>query len=390
MNELPNPPARRRSPSFVFVGLVVVCLAVGLGVVGTLKRLHAHEALAAHTAAKVGLTVAAHTVQATSVGEEVLLPATARAYTDSPVYARTSGYLKRWLVDLGAEVKADELLAEIDTPEVDQQLRQAEADAATAVANEKLAETTATRYRTLLASHVVPKQDADEKFADAEAKHAALEAARANVQRLQELERFKHIRAPFAGVITVRKVDVGDLVNAGGSATQLFQLAALDRLRVYVQVPQTWAQAMQPGLEASVGFADRPGFSVASRLVRSANAIDPSTRTLLCEFEVDNAGRKLLPGAYVEVRIRLPAAGATLRLPAAALMFRSSGPSVARLEDGDVVKIAPVALGRDFGTEVEVREGLAAGERVVMNPPDYLDDGMHVNVQASAATPAPK
>lgn len=382
--------AGRPSRRFVLGGVVIVCVAIGLGVAGTMKRLQAHAALADHTEAKIGLTVATHTVKASAKGDDVVLPGTAKAYTDSPVYARTSGYLKRWLFDIGAEVKADDLLAEIDTPEIDQQLRQAEADAATAAANEKLAQITAARYRTLLASHVVPKQDADEKFADADAKRAALEAAHANVQRLQELERFKFIRAPFAGIITARKVDIGDLINAGGAATQLFQLAALDKLRVYVQVPQTYAQLMQLGLEAAVGFADRPGSRVQSKLVRSASAIDPTARTLLCEFEVDNRERKLLPGAYVEVHIKMPVDEGTVKLPAAAIMFRTSGPNVARLEEGGTVKIVPVALGRDFGTEIEVRSGVAAGQRVVMNPPDFLDDGMRVNVQAAAAEPAAK
>ena len=309
------------------------------------------------------------------------LPGTAKPYTDAPIYARTSGYVKRWLVDIGTPVKRSELLAEIETPEVDQQLRQARADEATAAANEALAQHTATRYQDLLIARVVSKQTTEEKVADALSKHAALESARANVQRLVELESFKFIHAPFDGVVTARKIDVGDLINASGtSATQLFQLAMLDKLRIFVQVPQTYAALMKPGVMASVFFVTHKNIGVAGRVVRTSHLVDSASRTLLCELELENPRHEYLAGSYLEVQFDVPAPERSVRVPAAALMFRPDGVRVAQVDAHGAVKLLKIEIGRDFGNEVEVISGVAAGQEVVFNPPDMLTDGQLVEV----------
>lgn len=374
-------PAPRRSWRFTLGTLLVLVLGVGLGVRGTRERLDARAELAQENAADTRLTVAAITVTQNSAPEELRLPASAEPWTDAPIYARTSGYVKRWLADLGTVVKRDQLLAELDTPEVDQQLRQAQANETTAAADAALAQRTAARYRELLATHFVSKQVADEKIAEAESRNAVLEAARANVRRLQELAGFKLIRAPFDGVVAERKVDIGDLVNASGSsATQLFRLTDVDRLRVFVRVPQVYAGLTTQGVEAHVHFANGAAEGVASRVVRTANVIDPVSRTRLCELELDNHAHALLAGAYVEVLFKLASPPATVKLPAAALMFRPEGVRVATVDDQGIVRLRPIAIGRDYGAEVEVLSGLDTGARVVVNPPDALADGQAVVV----------
>jgi RND family efflux transporter MFP subunit len=371
---------------FALAGTLLLVVMIGVAVEGVYARLDAHAELAEHIADKAGLTVSTIEVKRSATPETMTLPGSAKPYSDAPIYARTSGYVKRWLTDIGATVERNQLLAELDTPENDQALRQAEADEAVARADEALAQRTATRYRELIARHVVPQQNADEKFAEAEAARAALEARRANTRRLRELEDFRYIRAPFAGVITARKIDVGTLVNASGSsATQLFQLAAVERIRVFVPVPQAYAAAAAPGTEATVKFATHAGGGIASHVVRSATVIDPASRTLLVELEVDNPGREALAGAYADVEFKLAAAPDALRLPAATLMFRPNGMQVASVDAQGVVHLLPVTLGRDFGAEVEVVAGLVGGERVVMNPPDAIAEGQHVEVMAAAA-----
>ena len=385
MNEdLPNPPPRR-ALRFALAGTALLVVMLGVAVEGVFARLDAHAQLARRADEQTGLTVSVLDVQRSATPETLSLPGTARPYSDAPIYARTSGYVKRWLTDIGARVTRGDLLAELDTPENDQALRQAEADEAVALATDALAQRTASRYRELLARHVVPQQDADQKFAEAEAARAALEARRANTRRLRELDAFRYIRAPFDGVITARRVDIGTLVNASGSsATQLFQLAALERIRVFVPVPQAYAAAATPGTEASVRFATHAGGGIASRVVRSANVIDPTSRTLLVELEVDNPAREALAGAYVDVEFKLAAAPEALRLPAASLMFRPTGMQVASVDSHGVVHLLPVTLGRDFGAEVEVIAGLQGGERVIRNPPDSLAEGQTVQVIEAA------
>lgn len=383
MSEDLPPLPRGRAWRFALAGAVLLLVMFGVAVEGVFARIEQHDDLAARTAAETRLGVATVSAARGAAEDTLTLPGSARAYTDAPIYARTSGYVKRWLADLGAKVERGALLAELDTPELDQALRQAEADEAVAAADEALAARTATRFRELFDKRVVPRQTLDEKTAEAEAARAALTARRANTQRLRELQDFRLVRAPFAGVVTARKVDVGTLVNASGSsATQLFQLASIERVRVSVPVPQAYAAAAQPGTEAEVRFATHPGAGIKSRVLRSASVIDPVSRTLLVELEVDNPAQEALAGAYVEVVFKLADTIDSLRVPAATLLFRPDGLHVATVVDGDKVHLQPVTLGRDFGAQVEVVAGLAGGEQVIMNPPDSIAEGQAVTVVA--------
>jgi len=317
---------------------------------------------------------------------ELVLPGNLQANYEAPIYARTSGYLKRWLTDIGAPVKAGQLLAVIEAPEIDQQLRQAEADLATAEANQKIADLTAERWRNLRASDSVSKQEADEKLSAAAASDAQVQAARANAQRLHELAGFERIVAPFDGVITARDTDVGQLINAGsGTGPELFRIADMSRLRLYVRVPQSDAPAMRPGLSAELRLPDRPDKKYFGKLDTTSAAIDAASRTLLVEIIVDNRGRELLPGAYAEVHFALPASRAAYRLPSNVLLFRGDGLHVATVGAGERITLKPVVIGRDFGSSVEIVDGLAASDDVVLSPPDSLTAGARVRVVPQTA-----
>ena len=316
-----------------------------------------------------------------------MLPGSLQAYAEAPIYARTSGYLKRRLVDIGSRVKANELLAEIDAPELEQQLQQARADLATADANLRLAQVTADRYADLIKTDSVSRQDADNAAGSLDARRTAVQSARHNVQRLEQLQAFTRIYAPFAGMITARNTDVGALIDpgaSGGAARELFQVASTDRLRVYVNVPQPYSRAAQPGLDVDLTLTEFPGRTFTARLVRTSGTIDPASRTLLTEFEVANPKGELLPGAYAQVHLKLRTATVNLVLPVNTLMFRAEGLRVAVVREGDRVSLVPVTLGRDFGTEAEIATGLAGDERVVASPPDSLADGRVVRVVAAA------
>ena len=317
--------------------------------------------------------------------EELVLPGNVQAFVEAPIYARTNGYLKTWYTDIGSEVKRGQLLAVIDTPEVDDQLRQAEADLRTAEANDQLARSTAKRWQELLATDSVSRQETEEKVADAAAKDALVAAARANVSRLRNLEDFKRVVAPFDGVITARRTDIGALINAGsGTGPELFRLADTSKLRIYVQVPQTFATEIKTGTTAELHFAEYPGRSFPAQLVRTAQALNPTARTLLVELQADNSRHLLLPGGYAEVHLRLAQPSSIVRLPVNALLFRRDGLRVAKLGPDHRVRLVPVSLGRDFGTEVEVVNGVKAGEAVIINPADSLADHELVRVAAGS------
>jgi RND family efflux transporter MFP subunit len=303
-----------------------------------------------------------------------------QAYYEAPIYARTSGYLKVWHTDIGATVKKGQVLAEIDTPEVDQQLRQAQADLATAQANYELARTTHERWQGLLATESVSQQDADQRAGDAAAKAAARQSAAANLARLRELESFKRVVAPFNGVVTQRNTDVGALINAGqnpGSA--LFRVADTHRLRIYVSVPQAYAAAIQPGLAAALVFADRPAQRYSASVASTARALDAASRTLQVELQIDNAAGELLPGSYAQVHFTLSAAN-TLRVPVNTVLFRAHGLEVATLDNEHRVHLKSITQGRDFGTEIEVLTGVDAADILVVNPPDSISEGAPVRI----------
>ena len=363
--------------------LLLGAFALILALWGEVSRVRARASLARESAEAAIPMVNIVVPNRTPLGEELVLPGTVQAYIEAPIYARTSGYLEDWRTDIGTEVTKGQLLGEIETPEVDQQLSQAEADLATARANEALSNTTNTRWKGLLSTESVSKQDADEKAGDAAAKKAAADSAAANVARLRELESFKRVLAPFNGVITARNTDIGALINAGQSAgSELFRIADMHKLRIYVHVPETYAAVTRPGLDAELRFAEQPNKTFAAKTVRTSNALDPTLRTLEVELELDNANREVFPGAYAEVHFKLPASAESLRLPANTVLFRATGLQVATIDGRKRVKLKSIVQGRDFGTSIEILSGLGADETVILNPPDSLTDGLLVRVAA--------
>ncbi|HSB94925.1 MAG TPA: efflux RND transporter periplasmic adaptor subunit [Spongiibacteraceae bacterium] len=384
MNTANQQAARRQRRTFVIVAVVIVA-AVLLGIAG---RMQAQTALRRATDEAAIAVVATVKPTQDNAAEEVILPGNVQAFADAPIYARTSGYLKRWLVDIGEKVKKGQLIAEIDAPEVDQQLLQAQADLASAEANNRLAQSTAQRWTEMLSTDSVSKQDVDEKVGDAAAKQSALQSARANSQRLRELQGFKRIEAPFSGVITARNIDIGALVDAG-TGRELFRIAASDKLRVYIQAPQNYAAFIKVGMPADVQFADRPGKAYRGKLARTADAIDPTSRTLLAQIELDNASGELLAGSYAEVHLQFGGARG-LRLPVNALIFRAEGLQVATVGADKRITLKNIELGRDYGTEVEVIKGLNSDDAVVLNPPDALFDKQLVQLAEPNPEPAAK
>ncbi|HEY1313523.1 MAG TPA: efflux RND transporter periplasmic adaptor subunit [Steroidobacteraceae bacterium] len=375
---------RRKIRRYSWILLIV---AVILAVWGEVSRVLARSDLGKQTAEAALLTVITVTPNRTSLGEELVLPGTVQAFIEAPIYARTSGYLKTWLTDIGTQVSKGQLLGEIETPEVDQQLSQAQADLATARANESLSDSTNARWKGLLATESVSKQDADEKAGDAAAKKAAADSAAANLARLRELESFKRVVAPFSGVITARNTDIGALINAGQSAgSELFRIADTQRLRIYVQVPEAYAAATNPGLKAELYFAEQPHRSFEATTVRTSNALDPNLRTLQVELELNNEKREVFPGAYAEVHFKLPASAESLRLPANTVLFRSAGLQVATVDNQQHVKLKGIVQGRDFGNTIEVLSGLASDDKVIVNPPDSLTDGVPVRIVSPRKT----
>jgi RND family efflux transporter MFP subunit len=366
-----------------WVLLLAVVTAAVIVVAGLLPRIQARTALRRETAEMAVPAVVVVQPKRSAPAQEIVLPANVQAFADAPIYARTNGYLKRWYVDIGTRVKEGQLLAEIDTPEVNQQLRQSRADLATAQANLNLSKITSERYAGLLMSDSVSKQEADNAAGDYEAKQANLQSAQANVKRLEELKSFQKIYAPFSGVITARNTDIGALIDSGSSGgvrTELFHIVQPDKLRVYVSVPQIYSQAAKPGLIAELTLSEFPGRPFVGKLVRTANAIDPTSRTLLVEIAVNNPIGQLFTGSYAEVHLKLPTAASAFILPVNTLLFRSEGLRIAAVGDGQHVELRPITLGHDFGSEVEVIAGLNGGENVIVNPPDSLVTGETVRI----------
>jgi len=378
---------RRLSTLAIVIFLVVVAIVV---VAGILPRLRTRAEVRSETEQLSVPYVAVVQPVRQSASDEIVLPANIQAFTDSPIYARTDGYLKKWYVDIGGHVTKGQLLAEIETPEVDQQLVQARADEATAQANVNLAKITADRYEGLLKTDSVSKQDTDNAEGDFEAKRAAFASAAANVQRLEDLQSFQKIYAPFDGVITARNVDIGDLIDAGasgGAARELFHIAFTRKLRVYVSIPQSDSAGAKPGLKAELALPEFPGRRFPGTLVSTSQAIDPTSRTLLAEISVDNPTGELLPGAYAEVHLGIPSAGPTFVVPVSALLFRADGLHVVTVENSDRAVLTNVTIGRDLGNNAEIISGLNGDEWVVTNPPDSIVTGAPVRVSDSGSQP---
>jgi multidrug efflux pump subunit AcrA (membrane-fusion protein) len=400
VSEAAAPPPPTISKSRVVVSLIcALLLAVILGVTGILPRIHAEKKLAQDTNAMAIPQVVAIQLQQGAPTQEIVLPGNIQAYEDAPIYSRTDGYLKKWYVDIGGRVKRGQLLAEIESPEVDQQLMQASADLATAQANLQLSQTTSARFSDLLKSDAVSQQDTDNAVSDTKAKQTVVKSAQANVNRLEQLQGFEKITAPFDGILTARKIDNGQLINSGNASTgsgtgvgnsgagttsvnsrELFHLASINTLRVFINVPQIYSTEAKPSTVANLTLDQFPGRTFSGKLVRNANAIDLATRTLLVEVDVKNTTGELLPGSYAEVHLKLNSSRPTLILPVSALIFRADGLQVATLGADDRAHLQTIVMGRDFGTQVEVASGLNLDQKIIDSPPDSLVEGEQVHV----------
>lgn len=372
--------ARIRGALGLILVLAVAAILIALGI---LPRLRARQVLREQTnhSAVPAINIIHPTRSAPA--EEVVLPGNIQAFVDAPIYARTNGYLRHWYFDIGARVKKGQLLADIESPEIDRQLEQAKEDLRTEQANLELAQITAKRYVDLFKTDSVAKQDVDTAVQNAAARNAGFRSAQANVSRLQSMVGFEKIYAPFDGVVTARNTDIGQLIDSGSSpnaARELFHVAALDKLRVFTQVPQTYSHEAVPGVKADLTLPELPGRRFTGTLVRTAKSIDPVTRTLTVEVDVPNTGGLLFPGAYTEIHLRVKSSAPALLIPATSLIFRSQGLRVPVVENGNRVHLLPVTLGKDFGNAVEVVAGLSADAAVVANPPDSLVDGEAVRI----------
>jgi RND family efflux transporter MFP subunit len=373
--------AAPRSGHRVLIALLVIIIVAGIVVMGVVPRLKAKAALRTETTNLAIPTVVVIHPRRGDPEQEIILPGNIQAFEDAPIYARTNGYLRKWYVDIGAHVTAGQLLADIDTPEVEQQLQVAKSDLNTAQANLNLSKITEDRYNGLKNTDAVSKQDVDNAHGDFEAKKATVAAAESNVKRLEETLAFNKIYAPFDGIITARNTDIGQLIDSGsgGAAKEMFHIQSTRVLRVYINVPQQYSQAAKPGLTADLTLAEFPGRRFKGELVRTAKAIDPASRTLLVEVDINNTTGELFPGAYTGVHLKLPEGIPTFILPVNTLIFRSQGLQIATVAEGKA-SLVRIVLGRDFGSEVEVVSGLTGQENVMVNPPDSLVEGEQVQI----------
>jgi membrane fusion protein, multidrug efflux system len=363
------------------VGAFILVLLIA-GIVTIVSKLSEKKALAAETerlaTPSVSLT---HPTQEQS-HEELVLPATVQAYKESPIYARTNGYVLHWYKDIGSHVNKGDLLADIDTPEVDQELLQARANRQQIQAQLGLAKSSAERWENLRKSDSVSQQEVDQQVSGYQQAQANLAASDANVRRLQQMEAFKPVYAPFSGVLTKRNIDVGALINAGnaGPDKELFDVAQVDPLRVYVNVPQTYSPAIKIGMKAFLEQGEYAGQQFEGQVVRTSESIDPTTRTLLAEIDVPNHNGKILPGAYAQVHFAAKINAPRLTVPINTLLFRAEGPRAAVVGSDNKVQLRPIGIGRDYGSAVEVVSGLQASDQIIVNPADSLEDGQQVNV----------
>jgi RND family efflux transporter MFP subunit len=374
-----------RSPAIVGI-LAALLLGVFIAK-GIRTRVHAEETLTTTTRQDAVLAVAVTSPVQGAAAQEITLPANTQAFIDTPIYARTSGYLGKWYADIGTRVRAGQLLAEIETPELDQQVQQAQSDLAAAQANQQLAQITADRWTKLLAKNAVSKQETDQATQDLIARQSVLSAAQANVRRLQQLQGFEKVYAPFDGVITTRNVDIGALIQAGdinSPKLELFHMASTDKLRLFVPVPEVYANEVHNGDQVAVTSDAIPDAKFTGTIVRNSDAIDISSRTLNVEVDIINAEHKLFPGQYAFIHLPIPPSTSSMTLPSNALLFRKEGLRVGVVRDGRV-QLAPVQIGHDYGAKVEIISGLVPQDQVILNPPDSLAQGERVNVEKGDA-----
>jgi membrane fusion protein (multidrug efflux system) len=383
----PPVPETARSPRFGRLLFIVLVLAAAGLATGYLPRAKARAATVQESKELSVLSVTVIKPAPAKAAAPLTLSGELKPRAEAAIYARANGYVKKWNVDLGAKVTEGQVLAELETPELDHQLAQARAEYNQTVAAQALAATTATRYSHLLSSHGVSAQEAEEKQADVKLKTAAVEASKANVERLENLTSFGRITAPFAGTITSRRLDVGQLVTAA-SGQELFHVAQLERLRVFVRVPQSYSRSVTEKQTAILTLTETPGVTFEARVVRTSGAIDPSSRTLLTELEVDNAKGTLMSGSYAQVRLTDARTDAAITVPSNALLFRAEGPQVGIVHADGKVELRAVQPGRDFGAVTEILGGVSAEDQVILNPADSLVNGMTVRISAPAARPA--
>jgi RND family efflux transporter MFP subunit len=369
--------------------IAIITLAI-LIYTGIRERANAETSLGTNTERAAIPTVNVVVPATGAAAQEIVLPGNTQAFNETPIYARTNGYLRRWYVDIGARVNRGQLLAEIDTPEIDQQLEQARADLKNAQANEQLAEITSTRWQNLLKTNSVSKQETDQAIQDLSARQASVESMAANVHRLEQLQSFEKVYAPFSGVITARNTDIGALINAGagGVPQELFHMASINRLRVYVAVPEVDSQAALTGAKATLTLDEFPGETFEGTIVRNSDSIDSASRTLNVEVDVNNPQDRIKTGAYVFVHLTRPHATnssvQSLTIPANTLLFRSEGLRVGVVRD-ERAELVPIKIGRDFGSTVEVVAGLKPTDHIIVNPSDSLISGTRVQVSAPQA-----
>jgi membrane fusion protein, multidrug efflux system len=364
-----------------YLALAIVILLIVAAVVGFSSRFGERRALAKETEELAVPSVVVIQPKTEPPRQELVLPSTLQAFTQSPIYARTNGYLAHWYKDIGSKVIKGEPLADIETPEVDQELSQARAARRQAEAQLGLAKSSAERWETLRKMDAVAQQEADERSSGYTQGQAALASATANVHRLEQLESFKHIYAPFAGTIIRRNTDVGALINAGNSGQnqELFVIAQISPIRVYIDVPEIYAASVRPGVAAEIELTSLPGQRFAAKVARTADAIDPATRTLRTEIDVPNRDGKLYPGSYAQVHFGVKTATMRLSVPVNALLFRAEGTRAAVVGADGKVHLKPVVIGRDYGTDVEVLGGLDPSDSVILNPSDSLEEGQPVH-----------
>ncbi|PTR35210.1 RND family efflux transporter MFP subunit [Luteibacter sp. OK325] len=379
---LHTPPPRRLRLAGIIAGIVLLAIVVA----GVATRANDSRKLRDWTDEQATPTVNVVAPLGGQGGGDLNLPGRLQAYARAPIFARTSGYLKYWKADIGQKVKAGEILGEIETPDLDQQLLQAKADLASARANEALAQTTAKRWQDMRDSDSVSKQEVDEKTGDYDAKHALAAAAQANLERIQALKGFAKLTAPFDGTVTARETDVGALINAGGGGQELFVVSDTRKLRMYVNVPQNYAPAIKAGEAVRLTVPEYPGQTFTGNIETSSAAINAASGTTLVQVAVDNKDGKLLPGSYASVTFDLPANAALLSVPASALVYDEKGLRVALVDAQNKVKFKDVTITRDFGKTIQLGSGIAAGDRLIESPPDGLADGDTVRISAPKKT----
>ena len=377
-------PGERGLTRGAWIGVVVVAVVVAVVVLhGILVRSASEHALEKQTVIAAIPTVDVVYPRPSTLSSDLALPGNTQAFTDTPIYSRTSGYLKKWYFDIGARVRKGQLMAEIETPELDQQLQVAEADLKSAQANLDLANTTSARYQNLLKTNSVSKQETDVAMSDASAKQAAVDASMAAVRRLQQLQSFEKIYAPFDGIVTARNTDIGALIQAGENTTtraELFHLAAIGEIRVYAAVPEAYSADIHDGDKATLTLDEYPGKVFVGTVARNSSAIDPASRTLNVEVDIANPKGELLPGAYVFVHFKVPEHASMLMIPSNTLLFRAAGLQVGVVRGGDRVQLVRVTIGKDAGATVEISSGLTVSDPVILDPSDSLANGQQVNV----------